>query len=503
MASRDIASLDLSSLERFRTELIKAGFEPGDGDLRIWIGPIADELKDLTSATTMTVVFCDGWPFRPPRLLVEGLDEAHVGAGGEVCLWRAGVDSGEWLTLGGYNKRIGEWARRVREGFQPEDFALDTHLFFRKIRPCAIATVKLKDLRLEAPGEKIGVISATWEKDNSVLEIVPGLKGRIEGRWYGLGEVKTPPRGLDGVRALLSSSQRNNFNRRYRAIEKHGKSRIFMLIWNREFGQEVLVLMAEKCEKGVVAESIEVALTDLDILKLRAGPDSEILAGKRVAFFGLGAIGSNTSLRLAEAGLGHLVVVDGERLRPGDIVRHATGSWAVGDTKVSAVHFLVHARAPWTKVAIMAKSTWNPDEIGVLIDATDLVVEATGLTSFANLLSVLCEQKDIPLVSSALYRGGSIMRVRRQTSGSCTIYKRSSDSRYPVIPAGTEPLVFEPGCSSPVNNASPVAVASAAALTAEVVIDSLTGRNNYTEETIDVYRPLENAPFDRVGRVSL
>ena len=286
------------------------------------------------------------------------------------------------------------------------------------------------------------VISATWNENNSVLKIVPGRKGRIEGRWYGVGEVKTPPKGLDDVRALLSSSQRNNFDRRYRAIEKHGKSQIFMLIWNRDLGQEVLVLIAEKGVKGVVAESIEVALTDLEVLKLRAGPDTEVLAGKHVVIFGLGAIGSNAALRLAEVGLGHLVVVDGGRLRPGDVVRHAAGSWAVGNPKVSAVRSLAHFRAPWTEVATEEKSTWNPDEIGELVDTTDLVVEATGLASFTNLLSVLCEQKNIPLVSSALYRGGSIMRVRRQTSGSCAIYKRFSDSRYPVIPGRKRTLYF-------------------------------------------------------------
>ncbi len=363
--------------------------------------------------------------------------------------------------------------------------------------------MKLKELKLEKHERKLGVISATWNKDNSAIKIVPGLNGRIEGRWYEVGEVKTPPRELDDVRELLSSSQRNNFDRRYRAIEKHEESRIFMLIWNRDLGQEVLVLIAEKGGKGVVAESIEVALTDLEMLKLRAGSDIEVLAGKRVVIFGLGAIGSNAALRLAEAGLGHLVVVDGERLRPGNVVRHAAGSWAVGNTKVSAVHFLAHARAPWTEVARAEKSTWNPNEIEGLVDTTDFVVEATGLASFTNLLSVLCEQKNIPLVSSALYRGGSIMRVRRQTPSSCAIYKRSSCSRYPVIPAGKETLTFEPGCSSPVNNASPVAVASGAALTAEVVIDFLTGRNNYIEEIIDVYRPLESAPFDKVGRVNL
>ena len=362
--------------------------------------------------------------------------------------------------------------------------------------------MKLKDLRLQSQSE-IRVISATWTKDNSVLEVIPGSKGRIEGRCYRVGGIKTPPRELDGVRSLLTSGQRNNFDRRYRAIHDHGECRIFMIIWDREFGQEVLVLMGEKNDKGVVAESIEVAPTDLEYLKIRAGPDIDILAQKHVVFFGLGAIGSNTALRLAEAGVGHMVLTDGERLRPANVVRHAAGSWSIGETKVSAVRFLASVRAPWTVVEMMPISTWNPDSIGQFIDGRDLVIDGTGLTAFTKLLSVLCEQNDVPLVSSALYRGGSILRVRRQTADTCAIYVRMSDSRYPVIPPEPEHLVFEPGCSSPVNNASPVAVAASASLTAEVAVDFLTGRGNYGEEIIEVFRPLELAPFNAVGRVNL
>jgi hypothetical protein len=54
-----------------------------------------------------------------------------------------------------------------------------------------------------------------------------------------------------------------------------------------------------------------------------------------------------------------------------------------------------------------------------------------------------------------------------------------------------------------VNNASPAAVAAVAALTTMVVSDAVTERFEYNDETIDVYRSLEKAPFDRLGRVSL
>jgi hypothetical protein len=82
------------------------------------------------------------------------------------------------------------------------------------------------------------------------------------------------------------------------------------------------------------------------------------------------------------------------------------------------------------------------------------------------------------------------------------IFGRTAESRYPLIPPGDEPLALEPGCSAPVNNASPSAVAAIAALTAEIAVDALAGRWRYADETIEVYRPLDAAPFDHIGRLT-
>ena len=450
----------------------------------------------------MRIVFVDGWPFRNPHLLVDGLDEWHLSAGGDICLWAPGAASGEWVTLAGYMRRIDEWVERTLNGFAPEDFALDAHLSFGKTRVGAIATIDLGSLALDGKRGKIGTISAAWKKDDPVLEIVRGNTAPIEGRWYYVGNVRVPPRNLNGVRALLGANQKNNFNRRFKAVARHGKPQLFLIAWDRELGREALVLLAEKDGEEVIARAIEVAPTDADILKLRCGPDVEALADKRVAIFGVGAVGSNVALRLAEVGLGQLRLVDDARLRPGDIVRHAAGSWQVGDAKVAAVRFLAHTRAPWTAIAAVEESTWDPDAIAVLLELVNLVVDTTGFASFANLLSVMCAERSLPVVTAALYRGGSVARIRRQALANDTpISDRASDNRYPVIPPGNEPPVFEPGCSAPVNNASPIAVAAIAASAADVVVDHLTGRNLYPDEIIDVFRPLEDAPFDTLGRV--
>lgn len=502
MASPEPANLDQASLEQFQTELIEAGFEPQPDNPTVWVGPIDDALKPLTEAKTMRIRFVDGWPFQHPRLDVAGLDKRHVGAQGEVCLWRSGAASGEWLTLAGYRNRIKKWADRAREGFHPEDFALDAHLSFGRIR-AGLATVNLGQLRLDGKRGKHDLLSGTWKENTPLLEITPGNKGAIEGRWYYVGDVDTPPRDLNGIRELLSQSQRNNFDRRFKNVKKDGKTRLFLIAWDRELGREALVLIAHQREGDVVAEAIEVAPKDASILRLRAGPDTEELAKTTAIVFGVGALGSQVALLLAQAGLGKLVAVDGDRLRPGDIVRHAAHSWAIGETKVAALEFLIFSKAPWTTVKTVPSTTWDPDAIRSILARFDLVIETTGEVAFTNMLSVICAQEQAALVSAALYRGGALVRVRRQARNEDTLlYERFDDVRYPEIPPGDEPFVFEPGCSAPVNNASPVAVTAAAAITATVAIDALTRRYEHRDEAIDVLRALPDPPFDRLGRVA-
>lgn len=499
---RQVGALDLASLERFQTELIEAGFESLPDDPTAWVGPIAEPLKELTTASTMRICFRDGWPFQHPRLFVEGLDQRHVNASGEVCLWQSGASSGEWLVLSDYTTRIEEWVRRAKEGFHPEDFALDAHLYFESVKPDVVAAVELGKLGLAGPPGKTVVVSGSWDANKHVLKVSSNRNGEIEGRCYWVGHVPVPPHGFEQVRSLLTVGQARNFDRRYRGVAERGELQMFLVAWQRELGREVLVLLAGKQDGEVVAESIEVAPTDVEYLKLRAGPDVNVLGGKHVAIFGLGAVGSNLALRLAEAGVTRLTLVDDARLRPGDIVRHAAGSWAVGSTKVGAVSAMLSTRAPWTEVVTVSESSWDPKRIEALLAGADLTVEATGAASLANMLSVLCERKIAPLVSAALYRGGAVARVRRQAlADDVPMTERTGGSRYPPIPPADEPLIFEPGCSSPVNNASPVAVAAIAALTAQVAIDFLAGRDAYGDEVIEVYRPLEVPPFDRIGRI--
>ena len=87
-------------------------------------------------------------------------------------------------------------------------------------------------------------------------------------------------------------------------------------------------------------------------LRLRAGPDAEVLKGRSAVLFGAGALGGHVAVAvtLAESGIDSLRIVDGELLSPGNVVRHVAGHDQVGGPKVNGVEAAIRNHAPWTKV---------------------------------------------------------------------------------------------------------------------------------------------------------
>ena len=351
------------------------------------------------------------------------------------------------------------------------------------------------------PGYK-GRIAGAWSNGGTVLELAkPSQGGSVKGSWYFVSLDGAPPRDFDSLRAVLTDKQRRFLTARLRDFAV-GEERVVLLMWEDKGVRNALVVSVRQERGHLVASAIEVAPTDVRYLAQRAGPDFDALQAKHVVIFGVGAVGSNVALRLAECGIGALTLIDSEPLRPSNVVRHAAPRTAVGWNKAEATKLLVPERVPWTTVKHFEVRTWEPDEVRGFISRGDLAVDSTGVAGFALMLSVICEELGHPLASAALFREGAVARVRRQALVSDTpIYGRAEDERYPPIPRGEEIVGLEPGCSDAVNNASPAAVAAAAALAAMVIVDALFERNEYGDETIDVYRALEDAPFDRLGRV--
>jgi hypothetical protein len=408
-----------------------------------------------------------------------------------------GDDSLAWLRLDDLRARIAQWAERYRGRATIDDPILDPDLYWRPYDGSVLATVDLSTIRWGDGGS--GDARATI-KDHR-LEI--GAKGDLSVRWYGREAMRHPPVDLSMFVEGLKREQARNLERGLARIGQPGGIDVLMLIWESPVGEpNVLVLQLTRPEGGeVVATAVRVARTDEDVLILRAGPDAAALRAKSVVIFGQGAIGSNLAVILARSGVGQIKGVDGERLRPGDLVRHAGIRISVGDEKTSAVGLMIRMVAPWATYRPIETSSWDPDAIARACDGADLVIDAVGESSFTDQLSRRFVDVPVPLLSIALFRGGAVARTRVRFPGGMPLHDRTEAEVFPVVPPGPlEPTpAWETGCASPVNNAPPTAVMSAAALAARVAVEVLTGREVGNFDAVEVYQSLEVEHFDRVG----
>ncbi len=491
-------TLDPERLAAFVAELLVGGFVAVDTVGRRFRGPIPERLAEFTDATEMTIVITDPWPYRQPQVVVRGIDWWHA-AHEMPCLWQVDDNTKRWVTLGGLLARIDEWVDHAKGGFTTIDgVALDPHLYFEHRAPLWTALDIDGLIGGQAQDGQHGLMHL--DPATSELSFIrPGIGSgnKVWGHWFYRGDVAAPPKNLASFGKALTTKQRAKLDE---VVTKLGKG-VFALAWPTVHGTACLILVVTANDDGT-RDAFALPPTPCaqrDRLR-RAGPDASVLLAKRVVLFGAGAIGSNVGSNLSRSGLGQLVVVDGDSKLPAGLVRHAGPEVGVG--KAEEMQRLL-APFEWTNVDAVPHSTWDPDSLRAIIDGADLCIDATGLTPFAELLSRIAAQQDVPMMTVALFRGGRVIRVRRQAADDCPIVHRAGRWPYPTIPAAehrsADFVGAETGCAAPIHNAPPAAVAAAAALAALVAADFLTERVNYPDEVIDVLEPIE-APFHELGR---
>jgi len=493
--------VDGAAFDQLRVDLRGAGFDRVNNSAGVWEGPVFECFKQLKpDAERMRIEIRDGFPFSLPKVYVKGIPGHHIAANGDVCLWAGTDQSYSWRRLNEIESRAEEWCRRQSEdGFGPEDAALDANLYFAAAAS-GIALINLSGLD-DAPNNDTDQLKGVWDEDRRVLKVERGQGGQVEGRSYFRRRPPSEsPRTLEAFKEALTEGQKKNFERRLKAARR-GKEIFAVLFWDTDSGRNALALLVQDRDGELDARSIEVAPTDQRYKLLRAGPDSPVLMAKKAVIFGVGAIGSHVALTLGACGFGSLTLVDHGHLRPADSVRHSAGGVAVGEPKTSAMQALLAFKASWATVKVVNEAPWDPERISELVDGTDVVVEATGYGRFADLLSIICTELHTPMVSGALYRAGAIARIKGQIPGQTPLAERIDEKLYPVIPPGPEVApAWEPGCSEPVNNASPARVTRAAGHLADTVIDVIAGRE-IPEDAVEVYEPINIAPFDHRGRL--
>ena len=99
------------------------------------------------------------------------------------------------------------------------------------------------------------------------------------------------------------------------------------------------------------------------------------LAEKKVGIVGLGSGGGFVALGLAMSGVGNFVLVDGDELESGNVIRHVADLRYIGQNKASAVADLMMNRNPDVQIELREgaiEEHWDClDELDILVVAVD------------------------------------------------------------------------------------------------------------------------------------
>jgi len=213
-----------------------------------------------------------------------------------------------------------------------------------------------------------------------------------------------------------------------------------------------------------------------------AGPASRALSNLHVVVAGCGAVGGQLAVQLAQAGVGHLTLLDGDTLDWRNVGRHVLDGGAVGQNKALAVAAAIKRRFPDIDVTGVAASweTYQRRE-GEPLTKADLVVSATGEAAGNLHLDELVQSGDVPpAVFCFLEAFGVAAHAVFSFPGSgrlCDICTGDGRLREPVADLVDMPQApQEPACGAIYQPFSSLAALSGIALAGELVIDALLGR---------------------------
>jgi molybdopterin/thiamine biosynthesis adenylyltransferase len=231
----------------------------------------------------------------------------------------------------------------------------------------------------------------------------------------------------------------------------------------------MLPLRVNPSDEGFSISVYASASDSAEVRAYRSGPDHGKLATKSILVVGAGAVGSFVADLLARDGVGSVAVKDGERLTPGNIIRHLCDRRSVGKFKSDAV-------AERLRSEYGANAFSDPThllrirDVPSLLEKYDLVVDATADGIVTAMLHEGAHVIGRTVLSVCVQNDGDICRVD-------LLPPLTGESLPPTAPTTSPyPAFYEAGCGDPVSPTPPHAVVKAAALAATHAVGLLLGK---------------------------
>lgn len=186
------------------------------------------------------------------------------------------------------------------------------------------------------------------------------------------------------------------------------------------------------------------------------------IATKKVAVFGVGAIGSMVAWQLARSGVGELRLIDHDHYQYGTAPRWLVGMPASGFAKVSVLKSFFEHNYPYVTATAIRYLVGNPmtppaeaeSAMKLALDGVDLIIDCTVEFTVGHYLSSVGWKRDIPYLWARATTGawgGMVGRARKGEGQGCwkCFYHHFTANAYPFPAAEDGPDIQPVGCFSP------------------------------------------------------
>lgn len=432
-------------------ELESHGFVPDNEDS--WTG----EIRTATTAWRVRVDFSGGYPVRPPQVYVVGDKPLswHQNANGSLCLYsQSSPGAFPWFAHGALLDQVRAWLEKDEAGWVGDFPDLDLERYWE---PNTRFALLVHD---ELPDEKLYWTRFDRLRPKTLVQSgfarPPRHRPKSHKHLYGLvadiGEVEVPPRSWAQISGLLADSVEIEA-----ALREH-RADVLLVRYSRDGHQGVLGLVPVPGGQSpeLQLRSVSCASRSPRTMALRAGLQYGELRHKHVAVVGVGAIGSFVAEGLFRAGVQGLLLVDGDRLRPGNLARHAANASFIGKPKAEAMADTLGL----TVKAVVA----NVDSLtcaGRLVETYDLVIDATANEVVTQLLSEAGRLANKPVLSVYLANQGRSRVIEILPS-------KTGERLVPLEMTAAGPDGIESGCGEPVSATPPFAVMEVAGMACRI-----------------------------------
>ncbi len=475
----------------------------------------------------LRILYPPGYPYVPPcaEFLNPRIKRArHQGLDGAPCLfpasaWTLNFPASEFCAA------IERWLTFHLQGRFPRELAiyelpeyLPYSAFSILTSPQFTAVVKGQPAGGfsvdELGGHDLGVV---WAVDENIIgrELLEALAPtktrkvtRRVGRWYRLSAEPPPVHNTVELTQLLACDGHQVDLRARPQTDRHliglvfpdsvlAEERLLMLdlgVKSKNVRAEVGRGWRLRCPQTYIV-SREELFRRLDGVRGVAQ-----LEHRRIACFGLGAIGSSMALALAREGVAEFTLCDPDSLRPGNITRHALDLMSVGQSKTDAVELALTRIDPFLQTTVETESLIDPGMINARIQGADLVLLAIGDDLREELIGEIIAgaEEPPPIILARTLHAGHAFRVALIRPGidACLHclddYQTEQHPDWIHVPPDELPEVYDTGCAAPSRVGSGLTCQQAALFAAARALDVLENRTSEFNHWLWVERPIPN-----------